>query len=103
MFSRTQRQHFQSGHMGLKLENQDSTLASGSPGLAAFSGFAHVSVFQNGFLDPSKFDRSDHPNPCSPGLPDALFLPLCVFILLLFLCRGALGGGGGVHEAEVTT
>ena len=56
-----------------------------------------------GIVPPSKFDRSNHPNPCSPRLPDALFLLLRMFILLLFLCCRALGGGGGVHEMEVTT
>lgn len=101
MFCRTQRQHFQLGHMGLKYENQDYTLASGSPVLASFSGFAHISVFSEWLLHPIKFDRSDHPSPCSPRLPDALFLR--VFILLLFLCCRALGGGGGVREVEVTT
>lgn len=84
MFCRTQRQHFQSGHMRLKYENQDYALASGSPVLASFSGFAHISVFSEWLLHPIEFDRSDRPSPCSPRLPGALFLRM--FILLLFLC-----------------
>lgn len=49
MFCRTQRQLFQLGHMGLKHENQDYTLASGPPVLASFSGFAHICLLRMAF------------------------------------------------------
>lgn len=88
MFSRTQRQHFQSGHMGLKLENQDSTLASGSPGLASFSGFAHVSVFQNGFWTPASLTGVTTPIPALQGSQ----MPCFYRFVCLYCCSFSAAG-----------
>lgn len=94
MFCRTQRQHFHLGHMGLKYENQDYTLASGSPVLASFSGFAHISVFSEWLLHPIRFDRSDRPPQSllskAPRCPVAPY----VYIVALSLLQGSGWGWG---------